>query len=144
MGDEEGQVRFTAFCQMNFEADPRRASLLAVVSQITRRESRWSERGEEYSQRNANEPHRQCADNFAPTLVGATPLPEHGGATQVLLDQTGHQAALFLAVRCLRRKPDARLPPKANANLRGVCHSGPPTLLGCEHASSLEQPPQDY
>src|SRR5229473_2642105 len=124
MGDKQGQVRFTAFGQMNFVPYPRRAPLLAVVSLFVVGRADvargWGNILEIY----ANElPHRS-AGNFVPTPVARFLQQGPGGATGGPLDQKGHQAALFLAVRYLRQKPDARLPPKANANLRGVCHSG--------------------
>src|SRR2546426_6781087 len=101
MSDKQGQVRFTAFGQMDFVPDPRRAPLLAEVAPLRRRESRCSERVGEYSQTNANElPHRS-AGNFAPTPVARFLQQGPDGATGGPLDQTGHQATLFLAVRYL-------------------------------------------
>src|SRR5450631_2320978 len=132
----------TGFCEMPFEADPGGASFLAVMSLFIIGRADGERRRGNILEIYATEPHFRRADNFGPRPGAKCLLLESGGATRVPLDQRGHPATLFLAVRFLRQKPGVLLPPMAHATLPSVDHSVPPTLVDYGYAATQGSPPQ--
>src|SRR6266852_5753131 len=92
MRNKQRQMSFAAFGQMHFVANPRRASLLAVMSLLIVGRAdvaRWRR----------DILRRTPPNDIINALIILHPLPqEPGGATQEWLDQTEHQATPFPAV----------------------------------------------
>src|SRR5713101_7811821 len=142
MRNEQRQMSFAAFGQMDFVTYPRCAPLLAVVSLFVVGRADVARWRRNILESYASERHPQHGSNFASRLAVSLRRPEPGEATQELSDHTGHQATLCPAARSLRQTLDAQLPPQANANLHYEDHSAPPTLVDYEHAASREPLPQ--
>ncbi|SRR5258708_3706716 len=143
MGNEQGEARLTTLCQMDFLPDPCRAPLLAGVSQITHRESRWSEMAEEYSQKNASAWSDRSTGHSGSTPV-ATFLPqERDEATEALWEHKGVKQAGSIPPDQIAQKLAAQLPLQASASLHCEDHSAPPSPVDYEHAATLERQERD-
>src|SRR6266851_2565000 len=142
MRNEQRQMSFAAFGQVHFVANPRRASLLAVMSLliIGRADvARWGR----------NILRRTPTNDVINALIILHPHLSQEFYRRNLVEplrsgwikQSVKQLPSLPSDQIAQKLP-FELPPKASANLHYEDHSAPPILVGYGHAATLEQQSQ--